>query len=111
MEINITSPLSHTCHAVALHAAHFVLCFQRGQQGSPDGDPIHHGAELEDDGLLLQALGKLRELIGLYGGLIDARCFVGGLRGGGVLPIRRLTARVKNKHSLSQDWLIIYRKC
>lgn len=78
---------------MALHATHFVLCFQRGQQGGPDGDAIHHGAELEYDGLLLQALGKLRELIGFYGGLIDAGCFVRGLRGGGVLPVRRLTMR------------------
>lgn len=78
---------------MALHATHFVFCFQRGQQGSPNGDAIHHGAELEDDGLLLQAFGKLRELIGFHGSLIDAGCFVRGLRGGRVLPVRRLTVK------------------
>lgn len=91
MEIDVSAPLTHTCHAMALHTTHFVLRFQRGQQGSPDGDAIHHSAELEDDGLLLQAFRKLRELIGFYRSLVDAGCFVGGLRGGGVLPIRRLT--------------------
>lgn len=68
--------LAHTCHAVALHATHFVLCFKRWQEGSPNGDAIHHGAELEDDGLLLQAFGELGEFIGLHRRLIDARSFV-----------------------------------
>jgi len=86
----------HTCHAVALHAAHFVLCFQRGQKGGADGDAIHHGAELEDDGLLLQAFGELGELVGLHGGLIDAGCLVRRLWGGGVLPVRRLTEIIEN---------------
>ncbi len=116
MEITASSSFSHThthththtCHAMALHAAHFVLRFQRGQQGSTDGDAIHHGAELEDDGLLLQAFGKLRELIGFHGGLIDAGCFLRGLRGGCVFPIRRLTVRGEKKkiiHSLCQSGL------
>lgn len=107
MEINVSAPLTHTCHAMALHATHFVLSFQRGQQGSPDGDAIHHSAELENNWFLLQAFRKLRELISFYRGLIDAGCFVGGLRGGSVLPIRRLTVGGGEKntqvriHSLS----------
>lgn len=83
---------TRTCHAVAFHATHFVLRFQRGQQGSPDGDAIHHSAELENNRLFLQALRKLRELIGFHRSLIDAGRFVRGLRGGGVLSVRRLTA-------------------
>lgn len=37
---------SHTCHAMTLHASHFVLSFQRGQQSSANGDAVHHGTEL-----------------------------------------------------------------
>lgn len=76
---------------MALHATHLVLRLQRGQQGGPDGDAVYHGAELEDDGLLLQAFGELRELVGFHGGLIDAGCSVRGMRGRGVFPVRRLT--------------------
>lgn len=79
-----------TCHAVALHLTHFVLSFQRGQQRRTDGNPIHHGAELEDDWLLLQALWQLRELIRLHWRLVDAGGLVGRLRGGCVLSVGRL---------------------
>lgn len=80
-----------TRHAMALHSTHFVLGLERRQQRRADGDSVHHGAELEDDRLLLQALGKLRELVRFHGGLIDAGRLVGGLRGGGVLSVGGLT--------------------
>lgn len=76
---------------MALHSTHFVLGLQRRQQCRADGDSVHHGAELEDDGLLLQAFGKLRKLVRFHGGLIDAGRLVGGLRGGGVLSVGGLT--------------------
>src|SRR4029434_7059411 len=53
-----------TGHAVALHAAHLVLRLQRGQQRGSYGDAVQHGAELQHDGLLLQPLGQLGELVG-----------------------------------------------
>lgn len=94
----------HTGHAVALHAAHLVLCFQRREQRGTDGDAIHHGAELEHDGLLLQAFGKLGELVGLDGGLVNAGGFVRRLRGGGVLPVRRLA--VKNRKNMNLQYVV-----
>lgn len=72
---------------MALHAAHLVLSLEGGQQGRSYGDAVHHGTELEDDGLLLQTLWQLGELIGLHGGLVDAGRLVRGLRGGSVLPV------------------------
>lgn len=72
---------------MALHAAHLVLSLEGGQQGRSYGDAVHHGTELEDDGLLLQTLWQLGELIGLHGGLVDAGRLVRGLRGGGVFPV------------------------
>lgn len=89
----INSPLALTCHSVALHAAHFVLSLQWWQQGSPNGDAIHHSTELKDNRLLLQAFRELRKLIGFYRSLIDAGRFVRGLWSGGVFSIRRVTAR------------------